>query len=272
MKNFLLCLLLLTTVSCSRTSVIYRFADTMAISKTDDYFDLSGEQHDQLKKNLQKDLDVVRREYFPEIAKNLRELAPLANQEQLSEETVSRKSQELQDHMKKFATYFADTSVKTVLSLQSRQIDHFEKELREEIADNSDPEEQQEKAFKRYRRSLEFWIGGINAAQKEKIKSFLAAHPYPGQLQNQSRMHVLEKFLQVRRNPEQLKNFVTELVNDLEAVRLPSFTQSLKEHKAAFERFLARDLWPSFTKTQRDQLRETLLTRARELDEIAQRP
>jgi len=272
MKNFLLCLLALTTASCSRTSVVYRFADTLAISKTDDYFDLSGEQHDEPKKNLQKDLDVVRRKYFPEVAKNLRELAPLTSQEQLPEETVNRKSQELQDHMKKLTTYFTDTSVKTVLSLQPRQFDHFEKELREEIADNSDPEEQQEKAFKRYRRSLEFWIGGINAAQKEKIKSFLAAHPYPGQLQNQSRMHVLEKFLQARGNPEQLKTFVTEFVSDLEAARLPAFTQSLKEHKAAFERFLARDLWPSLTKTQRDQLHETLLTRARELEELAQRP
>lgn len=273
MKNFLFFgLLILLTTSCSRTGVMFRFFDTLAVSKTDDYFDLSSEQHDTLKKDLQKDLETLRREFFPVIAKNLRELAPLTHQEKINQEVVLKKYLELHHQMKLFTAYFKDTSIKTALSLRPSQLEYFAKEVRKEIAKNTDPEDQQEMAYTRYRRSIEFWMGGINSAQKEKIKHFLTTHPYPAKLQNDSKNYVLEKFLLAGQNRDDLKKFVTDFISDFELVRLPTFTQSLNEHKQAFQNFFANDFWPSLTEVQRKHLRESLLARAEELDELAQRP
>lgn len=272
MRFLLLFFILNLTVACSRSEVMVRFFDTVAVSKTDDYFDLSSQQRDELKKDIQSDVEKARKEFFPEVAKSLRKIEHEVQKDKLDAAFVSARFSEFQNYFKKVSSYFTDSSVKLVLTLEPAQFEHFSQEIHKDIKDSNDEEQASRDAHKRYRRSLEFWVGGLSADQKEKLRQFLVQHPYPAKLQNENKEHVLKQFLEARKNPDTLKKFVRDFYQNYESLRLPAFTQALENHKNAFQKFLVEELWPTFTKTQRRTLRDNLLARAEELEKIAQRP
>ncbi|WP_374074221.1 DUF6279 family lipoprotein [Bdellovibrio bacteriovorus] len=276
MKYAVLILFIFFTSACSRSSLFVQFFDDLAVSKTDDYFDLSSQQRDELRESLQKDVKAIKKELLPEVAKTLRHIEPEVRKDKINAEVVATHFAEFQNYFKKLSSYFKNTAIKTSLTLKSEQYDHFAKVLREEIKetqeDNQDPEDSLKLTLKRYRRSIEFWVGGLSSEQKEKIKKFVEAHPYPWKLQNQSKEFVLKQFLESRPDPEKLKKFVTNFYDDYESVRLPKFTLALNEHKRAFQKFLLDEFWQSLSKEQKSNLKENLLARAEELEQIAQKP
>lgn len=265
------CLLWLN--GCTRTELAFRFADTAVASKADDYFDLSSAQQSELKKSVQKDIDLVRKNLFPILAKKLRSLEPLANNSSLDPALVESTASELQGYFKLLPSYFLETSVKTALDLTPQQFDHFSEEIRQEIKkDKENPKDIKKEWEKKYRRSLEFWIGGISVEQRKAISEFVVKNPYPLALQNQSRQHVLSSFLQASKNPESLKKFITEFSTDYESLRLQTFKEALQVHKKSFQKFFATDFWPTLTAVQRQRLAKTLISRAEELERMASKP
>ncbi|UOF01479.1 DUF6279 family lipoprotein [Bdellovibrio reynosensis] len=271
MKILVLSFLLLATTACSRSSVMMSFADTLAVSKTDEYFDLTSQQKEDLKKDLRQDIDALKKEFLPEVAKTLRRIESEVSKGKIESELIATHFTEFHVHFKKLTSYFANTAVKTVATFKPEQFDYFEKTMKEEIKDRSDVEEQNEKAFKRYRRSLEFWIGGLSQDQKDRIQAFLKQNPYPVKLETENKEHIVKQFLEVKTDKEKLKVYVRTLYLDYEAPRLPSFTESLQLHKKAFQNFLSESLWPTISKNQLENLKANLISRAEELEKLAQR-
>lgn len=271
MKILLLSFLFLATTACSRSSVIMSFADTIAVSKTDEYFDLTSQQKEDLKKDLSQDLDTVKKEFLPEVAKTLRKIEAEVSKGKLESELLTTHFTEFHIHFKKLTSYFANTAVKTVATFAPEQFDYFEKTIKEEIKDRSDIEEQNEKAYKRYRRSIEFWIGGLSQDQKDRLHGFLKQNPYPVKLETENKEHVVQKFLEAKADKEKLKEYVRSLYQDYEAPRLPAFTEALNTHKKAFQKFLSESLWPTISKNQLENLKANLIGRAEELEKIAQK-
>ncbi|XGC79850.1 DUF6279 family lipoprotein [Bdellovibrio bacteriovorus] len=271
MKILVLSILLLATTACSRSSVMMSFADTLAVSKTDEYFDLTSQQKEELKKDLRQDLDALKKEFLPEVAKTLRKIESEVSKGKIESELIATHFTEFHVHFKKLTSYFANTAVKTVVTFQPEQFDYFAKTMKEEIKDRSDVEEQNEKAYKRYRRSLEFWVGGLSQDQKDKLQGFLNQNPYPVKLETENKEYVVRQFLEVKADKEKLKEYVRSIYIDYESPRLPAFTEALNSHKKAFQKFLAETLWPTISKNQIENLKANLIARAEELEKIAQR-
>ncbi len=171
MRLLILLLYIALLSACSRSEVMVEFFDSVATSKADDYFDLSSQQKSELKKDLQNDLDKARRELFPEVAKTLRSMEKEVQKDKLNAEFVSARYNDFQNYYKRLSGYFSDSSTKLVLSLQPAQFDYFADQVRKDIKKN-DLEEAERDVLKRYRRSLEFWIGGLSADQKKNFDSF----------------------------------------------------------------------------------------------------
>ncbi|WP_373997850.1 DUF6279 family lipoprotein [Bdellovibrio bacteriovorus] len=269
MKYLILLSFVILSSACSRSGVMVRMFDDLAVSKADDYFELTSKQREELKKDLQKDVDVARKELLPQIAKSLRSIEPQINKEKLDSEVITTQMMEFQNYFKKLSSYFGETAVKTSLSLEPSQVFHFAKEVREDIEDDSESDAK-EKVEKRYKKSVEFWIGGISSAQKEKIQKFLKQNPYPSKLQNENKEYVLNQFLEAKKNPETLKKFVKDFFNDYESVRLPAYTEALNNHKKAFQKFLVEEFWSTISKNQKETLKENISSRAEDLEKIAQ--
>lgn len=276
MRYIILLTIVLFCSACSRSYVAYRFFNDLAVSKTDNYFDLTSQQRDQLKKDIETDMDHARKDLFPQVAKTLRKIAPEVRKEKIQPELVAGHYDEFQSYFKKVSSYFKPAAIKTALTFKPAQYDHFAKELRKELKQSQEKMETQEYAqreiFKRYRRSIEFWIGGISSQQKDKLNGFISVHPYPWKLENQNKEFVLKQFLESRQDREKLKKFVADFYDDYESVRLPEFTHALDEHKKAFRKFLTEDFWQSLSPAQKNNLKDNLIARAEELENLAQRP
>ncbi|MEN0058414.1 MAG: DUF6279 family lipoprotein [Bdellovibrio sp.] len=265
-------ILLFLAIGCSRSDIMYRFADTMAVSKTDDYFDLSSAQKKELKKDIQTDLEKMRKELLPQVAKSLRSVETQVGKGPLPEDFVADHVESAQTYFKKGTHYFSDTAVKLTASLDSTQISHFAKKVRKDIEKRQDPDEANKELNKRYRRSLELWIGGLSKDQKESLKKFQSSHPYPFHLQAQSREYVLQKFLESSKDPQTMKNFVQQFTSDYESVRQPAYDQALQSYQKDFQKFLTGPFWSSLSTVQKEVFKKNLLTRAEELEKLSQRP
>jgi hypothetical protein len=266
----ILCLSLLISSACTRGTFLFRFADDIAASKIDHYFDLSKEQKKELKAEIKKDIDTGKKEALPKMANRLRQLEKQLDQEPVNPEIFVTAYKEIEKQVKGLTVYFQDTTMKTSVNLTQDQINHFAKEVREEIADEEkDPAEANEKVEKKYRRSLEFWVGGLSRDQDKMLKSFLAKNPYPWHLQNKSQEHVVQQFVESSKEPTARKAFVAKFVKDYESVRLPEYKTALSQHQKAFVNFLTEDFWSSMPKDQRARFKENLSARADQLDQIA---
>lgn len=249
--------------------------ESLTVSKVDDYFDLEDSQKDQLKKDVEKDFRELRQEVLPQVAKSLRELDGQLNKNELQTPVVAKIFEDSEAYLKKVTGKFENTAIKTAATLSEKQFQHFAKEIREKIEesqeDTSSADGALKQSMKRYTKSIEFWVGNLSRDQRTKLMEFLKNHPYPWSLQNRSKYAVLEKFLESRKNPEELEKFVKTFATDYQALRLPEFNQALKSHQSAFQEFFVKSLWPTIEADQRQELKENLLSRAENLEKFARK-
>lgn len=277
MKHFIFVISSLFILSsCSRSDIMFSFADNIIVSKTDDFFDLNRQQKKELHQHLDTDLARIRKESLPTIVKSLREIEAHTRQEKIEAPWVAQKFEEFQTQSKSLTLEFQKTAVQLSLSLQPEQFNHLEKEMREEIhkteKENRDSSDSDRKNFKRYQNGLEMWFGGLSKDQKEKVKNFSTTHPFPWKLQNANREFVLTQFLESKKDPEKIKAFVSLFFQDYEAVRLPAYKEAVDANKMAFRTFLIETFWPSLNETQKKNLSKNLLASADELEKLSQRP
>lgn len=255
------------------TSFLGVALESMTVSKVDDYFDLENSQKDQLTKDIEKDFRELRQEVFPQVAKSLRELDAQFSKDAVQAPMITKIFDDSESYLKKVTVKFEKTAIKTAATLSEKQFQYFAKEMREKIEesqeDTSSAEGALKQSVKRYTKSLEFWIGNLSRDQRTRLIEFLKNHPYPWSLQNRSKYAVLEKFLNSRKNPEELEKFVKAFATDYEAFRLPEFNQALKIHQIAFQEFFVKSLWPSIEAEQRQELKENLLSRAERLEKVS---
>lgn len=261
------------TTACSRGEFLFKFADDLAASRADKYFDLTSEQKKEFKTAIRKDIDTGKKEAFPKMAQRLRTLEKDMRQEPVQPETLKAAFTEIEKQVKGLAVYFQDTGITMSMKLSKAQIDHFASEVHENIKDEEkDPKDALEKVEKRYRRSFEYWVGGIDRDQDKMIKNFLVKNPYPWQLQNRSQEYVVKQFVEASKNPETKKAFVEKFAKDYESVRLPEYRKALEVHQAAFLDFVTNEFWNALKPDQRKRFKENLIARAEQLERIAAQP
>lgn len=258
---------------CSRSTIIFNIADSLLISQTDKYFDLDRSQKEDLKKNLNKDLDGLRKEMFPRVAASFRQLAPQVQTDNLSNEIIEETYQQFFDYFKETSRRFKDTAVHLALTLKPEQFSYFEKAVQKDIAKlekrYKDPEEALESSQEKYERSLELWFGDLSRDQKNLLAEFLKENPFPWKLQAENKAYLLKQFLARQQDKEKLKEFVENYHTDYESLRLPAFKEALDRHKSAFQEFLAQEFWGKLTAEQKNFLQKNLKERAEDLDKLA---
>lgn len=261
---------ILATSACTRGEFLFRFADDYAAAKVDKYFDLTSEQKKELKTEIRKDIDASKKEVLPKMAQHLRQLEKDMNHEAKAPEAFTSAVSDIQQEIKSIPVYFEQTAINASLKLSEDQVQHFASEVREEIQEKEeDPEEIVEKVEKRYRKSIEYFVGNLTRDQNKMIQDFLTKNPYPWKLQNLSQEHMVQQFVAAASKSATRKAFVEKFAQDYESVRLPEYTKALAEHQKAFVHFLANDFWASLTQDQKTELKENLIARAEQLERIA---
>lgn len=273
MKYFILLLLCLNMTACNRAGVVFRFADTLIVSKADDYLDLDNSQQERLKKSIRKDLDKVKEKTLPEIAKNLREIEVESRNEKIDKEKVLNLKNKSYGDLLNAGQYFKDTAVDISNTLSNSQYAHLEKQVQTDI-DKKTKEYKKDAAkhtAKKYLKATEFWIGSVSKNQKEMITDFAKKNPYPWELKEKNRKSLLEKFLNSKDNKAAREELLTAYFTDHTNAQNPEFKVAMNEYTANLENFYIDKFWPSLSEDQKKTLRRNLLKRASDLEEVAQK-
>jgi len=247
----------------------------MLTSRADIYFDLDNKQQEALRKDVDKDIQLVGKEAIPEIAKSLRALnKELAGAKVNSEKTKVILGQ-ADDALKKGAACFNSSAQKLTASLSEEQFHHFRKKMLNDIEESSRETSTPQLALKKstefYTKGLTYWTGSVSDEQRKRVTTFLKSNPYPWKLQNESRKKVLDGFIDKRRSPQELEKYVKEFFTDHESLRTPEFQAALKNHRVAATKFVFEDLWPKLSPAQKSKLKANLVAKAELLEDFAQK-
>jgi len=240
----------------------------------DDYFDLSSQQRAQLEKNIDSDLNHLRKDRFDKVAKTLRDIEK-NTQKPGNKKTLSIAYVDLQKQYMDASPYFKDSTEKLISSLQESQIKSFKKKVEKEIAETKanlkNPEVLNEELIGRYKKGLEYWLGDLTQAQQKSIVQFTKDHPYPWNEKNKNKEFVLKRFMAVQKNKEELRKFSEDFISDYPSVRTPEYASAIAAYEKEFQNFLD-SFWPTLTSDQKNILQEYLLSRAEKLELLAKGP
>lgn len=273
MKYFILFLFCLNITACNRAGVVFRFADTLIVSKADDYLDLDNSQQERLKKNIRKDLNKIKEKTLPEIAKNLRQFEVESRSAKINKDKVLDLKNKSYAEILYAGHYFKDTALDISNTLSNSQYSYLQKQVQADI-EKKNKEYKKDAAkhtAKKYLKATEFWIGSVSKNQHEMITDFAQKNPYPWELKEKNRKSLLEKFLNSKDNKAFREELLTTYFTDHTNAQLPEFKLAMNEYTANLENFYIDKFWPTLSEDQKKTLRKNLLKRAGDLEEVAQK-
>jgi hypothetical protein len=266
--RFLSITLVLLAASCSRLSVAYKLADEYILRQADNYFDLSEDQYSEFKRRVEDDLKRIRDNRAPQASQFLRKILSHVKQNDVTAATVDGLFQEGQTLFDHIVHEFETTAFDLTSQTNSDQIKNFTEEYNEKLNDFKDDVKGPNDRYKMQRKkSLKWtkeWIGWLEVGQEEALEEFIKANPFPFELQVKSRETMRDKFIEAKKDPKRLKEFLKNLNEE----RDPEYKEALNKYNQALKVFIV-DIYKSLNKRQKSYLIERLETRIKQLEDLA---
>ncbi len=225
--NAIIFTFILGSVSACGSNFFYSLIDNIIIGSLDQYFALNKEQKRFLKGRLAYKLNLHRTHGIPEhiaFIKGIQERI----QKGLDQETFKWFIQETTRQSDLIINLFSDDLVEFLMTLQTEQVDYFERKLTEENEEyqeqlknlsDKQPENNPEKTIK----SFEEWFGPLSDTQKTEILKLVQEMQDNSRQQDNSkqsyseRLERQQKFINVLRcepkNREELEKALYETIN-----------------------------------------------------------
>ncbi|QDK38686.1 hypothetical protein DOE51_14375 [Bdellovibrio sp. NC01] len=243
-----------------------------SMGQIDQYFDLDEKQHQRLEKDIDNDLNRLRKERFKEIAQTLRKIEKKA--ESSDPKIMSSAYRDLQAHYKDASSYFTTSTNTLISSLKPEQIANFEKQVRQEIKDTKEalnhPDSLNEEIIGRYKKGLEFWIGDLSLSQNQDIAKFAKEHPFPWKEKIKNKEAILAKFIDSKSSEQKMKAFAEKFVTNYDSVRTPEYAKAIASYENEVQDFLD-SFWKTLSPDQKSRMKDYLLTRADKLESLAKK-
>jgi hypothetical protein len=267
-KIVLLCFIILCTVfSCSRLDLAVNLANSYITNKTDDFFDLSGEQRKWFKKSIAKDIDKVKKTIFPQLATEMLQISQtINNQKSFDTATVLNSYDRLVNLFYDGLRIFTSTAVGLADKLALEQMVYFQKEADKKFSEMK--EDPNKKSYTKIKKHFDSWAGGMNSEQKKELKVFVDKNPPPINEAVYSRQNLVHEFL--RSYPDKLarKKFVEKFFTNYDSMLDSNYKKVLAEKHNRVAAFVT-NLLNKMPEDQRQTLVETIRDRANQLLKIS---
>jgi hypothetical protein len=261
---------LIIFLGCSRLDLAVNWADDYIIRQADNYFDLSSKQQTEYKVKVQKDIDRIKTENFPKIAKFLGKISGAVDKGAISEKYIADSFDEGTKLFREALHQFDGTAIDFLSHASDEQMKHFVEEFNDKTKGIKEETETPKERMKRQRKTYERWtkefIGSLSSEQKDILEKQIKNNPYPYELQVKNRETFRDKLLEVHNNPASIKGFVTRI----EKQRTDAYDDALDTFHEGLKSYLW-DLYRSLSPDQKNSLAKKLNERASELDKIAEK-
>lgn len=214
------CLLFFT--SCSQQRLAFRFADTAASWKADDYFDITSEQKNAVKKQLRLFLKKAYENNDQEIPKIFERadqvLSAVNDQNKIDCREVAKttvQSRKIFSDIVKLSSNDIQTLIQT---LNEKQIQYFIAQIANKIKDDeAHLKKQSEREERRLSRNLDnskLFLGSLSDEQEFALRTHIKSNPFPSAEQLKSNKENLEKLKQANSTPENFQKFFIDYIQN----------------------------------------------------------
>ena len=167
----------LLCIGCSKTQIAYNFSDWFLLRTIDKYFDTTAAQNAYLEERLDALFVWHRQREMPEIAAALEELRERIR-DGLTGEDIDWVQEDHRNYFKRFFIRFAPDFAHFMTTVQPEQLNHLKDRLEKgndflikQLAMSD--EEMQMDAADWLIKLLGKWVGPLDAAQQEKVRSWI---------------------------------------------------------------------------------------------------
>lgn len=208
--------------SCTQQRMAFRFADTAASWKADDYFDLSSAQKEQVKKHLKLFLNEAYenndREFPKLFDKADQLLAKVTDQEKLDCLEADKIKTEVGTIFLNIPALSAN-HIKTLTdSLSPKQIQYFINQVANDIKEDEqklkDEAELHSKRLKRTQDNLKAFLGSLSDEQEKALRSHLESYPFPFAERLKNKKTTYEKLKVASVDHESFQKFILNYVQN----------------------------------------------------------
>ena len=237
----LACLALLQ--GCSPSRIAYDNADVYLRWQANYYFDLQGEQSEELDRGLAALLAWHRAKALPHYAR-LGEEAAARMQRGVRLEDLEWSYDALQAQVRETLGAAAAEAAGLLDRLSPEQIGHLERRLADDNRKfakeylQGDMEDRHQRRVKRNVERLEEWFGPLGEAQVERVTLYSVRAPFSAELRERDRKRRQAEFLAMLRAREAKRRFAAWLLA-WEADREPAYVEAARATRAEYMRMLA---------------------------------
>ena len=227
---------------CSVSRVAYNNADVVLRWQVDHYFDMEGEQAEQLDRRLAAVLAWHRAEALPQYARLANEMAARL-QRGIKRQDLEWSYDALREQVRQTLVAAAGESAGLLDRLSPEQIEHFEGRLAEENRKfakeevQGTVEKQHKRRMKRNLERLEEWFGSLDDAQEERVRQYNARAPLAGTLRERDRKRRQAEFLAMLRARD-AKRRLAPLLERWDSDREPAYAQAMNVTRDEYMKLL----------------------------------
>ncbi|QLY23866.1 DUF6279 family lipoprotein [Bdellovibrio sp. KM01] len=274
MKNTILFLLLgvMLLSGCSRLDIAYRWADTYIASKVDDYFDISSEQSKALKKDIKKDLGLMKTTLLPQWMERIDKIQNDIDQGTLNDAKVADYFGSFFKDIEQINAHFATTAVDFIATTQPKQIEYFKKSFakknQEDIEKAQNVTKLQKDYCSKYEDIFEMFLGSLTKEQKQMIEESVKASPYPAELKAKNKAYIFAEFVTHQNSMDEMKKFVREYTTSAEKFDMPEFRVANQAYQENLQKLITQ-VMTNLTDKQKMALKSNINEKAEQLRSIS---
>lgn len=255
--------------ACSRLDIAFRWIDVFIAGKVDDYFDINSQQKKDLKKSVQKDLKLIQAKIIPQWLENFKEIESDLDSGAIEEKKVAGYFASFMNDVEGIKSYFADTAVRFVATVDDSQMTYFKKYFSKKVAEDlskaEDPEKLREEYKDKYVDYFTMFVGSLTKEQERLVDLHLQTSCFPAALKAKNNEHVFAVFVKEATTAEKRKQFVGDFYRNPEKFELPEYRQAMTQYQTGL-RSLITDVLTRLTPDQKTKLKKNLIEKSAQLE------
>lgn len=270
--KFVFTLLLFILAGCSRLDIGVRWADTLVMSKVNDYFDLTSAEDREVREEFNRAFAEFRHNDFPLFAQSLREAAQAIEDSKMNEARYDAIDAQFvkiwktgMARFEKMGQMVIDRQVKSEFKTFDEE---FQKKYDKELKIANDRDKRVKEDRKSFDRLVDESVEFLTEEQEKDVDTWIYARAEFAPLRVETRRYVFENFKKVRRQENERRAFVTKFFTDWESLQTPEYQKERAASKLEWKKQLLK-LANTLNEKQKKNLIANFRRRAEELQKLA---
>ena len=240
-RRLVFVLVLFFSISCSKTKILYNYADLLLLDRFESYLELSELQRLDLKKKVEKFFVWHRKSELPKIVLFLEEFKVRYGDE-LDQKDINWIASESKFFWKRILNYAEEDIVSFLLIIDDIQVLRAKEKLLKKEDDwlvkqsKMTSGELRENNLDRIYEFLDEWLGGLESSQKEQIATWIQPDPYWVAIKLRNREKFQNDLIDLLKSKELLKEDIHSWISNPEFHWTEEFKATIFVKKKEWEK------------------------------------